>query len=77
MASLPYLPIGKKAKISGFSANESAWQKFMEMGLRINETIQVLGKLPFGGNLIVLSKYGKYILRHSSALQIKVNSANL
>ena len=73
MISLSYLPIGHKAKISSFETNKKTWLRFMEMGLRINETIQVLGKLPFGGNLIVLSKHGKYSLRYSSALQIKVD----
>ena len=74
MISLSYLPVGQKAKISGFETNEKTWQRFMEMGLKINETIQILGKLPFGGNLIVLSKHGKYSLRYSSACQIKVDS---
>ena len=73
MISLSYLPIGQKAKISGFSANKNIVLRFMEMGLKINETIQVLEKLPFGGNLIILSKYGKYSLRRSSASQIQVN----
>ena len=73
MVSLSYLSIGQKAKISGFSADTATWLRFMEMGLRINETIQILEKLPFGGNLIVLSKHGKYSLRNSSACQIQVD----
>ena len=72
MLSLSYLPVGQKAKISSFST-QSTWKRFMEMGLKVNETIQVLGKLPFGGNLIVLSKHGKYSLRSSSANQITVD----
>ena len=72
MVSLSYLPVGQKAKISSFST-KSTWQRFMEMGLKVNETIQVLGKLPFGGNLIILSKHGKYSLRRASANLIKVN----
>ena len=59
MISLSYLPVGQKAKISGFSTNEKIGLRFMEMGLKINETIQILGKLPFGGNLIILSKTWK------------------
>ena len=73
MASLANLAKGKKAKISGFSTHTKAWQRFMEMGLKINETIQILEKLPFGGNLIVLSNYGKYSLRGSSARHIQVD----
>ena len=76
MVSLARLAIGQRAKIAGFSTNENTWQRFVEMGLKINETIQVLGKLPFDGNLIVLSKYGKYSLRSSSAHQIQVNETD-
>lgn len=75
MISLSYLPVGQKAKISGFSAGGGLGLRFMEMGLRINETVQVLGKLPFGGNLVILSKHGKYSLRSSSASQIQVDEA--
>ncbi|MCY4321957.1 MAG: FeoA family protein [Bdellovibrionaceae bacterium] len=73
MTYLSYLPIGQKAKICGFNTKDKTGLRFMEMGLRINETIQVLARLPFGGNLIILSKHGKYSLRHSSASQIQVN----
>ena len=73
MASLANLAIGKKAKIAGFLDHKKTWQRFMEMGLKTNETIQILEKLPFGGNLIVLSQHGKYSLRGSSACQIQVD----
>ena len=72
MVSLSYLSAGQKAKISGFASNSEVWLRFMEMGLKINEPIQVLGKLP-GGSLIILSKHGKYSLRSSSARHIKVD----
>ena len=44
----------------------------MEMGLRVKESIQILGWLPLGGNLVILSNHGKYILRKKEAQLIKV-----
>ena len=73
--SLSDLPIGKTAKIIGFSATEGALIRFMEMGLRANEAIAMLGRLPLGGNLIVLSDHGKYSLRLKEARQIKIAPA--
>ena len=43
----------------------------MEMGLRINEWVQMLGKLPLGGNVVILSEYGKYTLREEEAQLIQ------
>ena len=72
MTFLSDLPIGKTAKIIGFSANKRALIRFMEMGLRVNGAIAVLGRLPLGGNLVALSNYGKYSLRQKEARQIKI-----
>ena len=45
--------------------------RFMDMGIYINEKVQFLTSL-FGGNLVILSKYGKYSLRRSEAAPILV-----
>lgn len=74
MDNLAQLPVGQIAKITHLDTDEKVCIRFMEMGLCINEWVQVLGKLPLGGNLIVLSHYGKYILRRKEALNIKVLS---
>ena len=71
MTSLSHLPIGQKAKIICFETNEKTQIRFMEMGLCINDLIQVLGKLPLGGNLVILSEHGKFTLRKKEAHSIK------
>ena len=73
MTSLSNLSVGKKAIISHFETDGKAWIRLAEMGLRENEPIEILSRLPFGGNLIVLSRYGKYSLRKATAHQIKIN----
>ena len=72
MTSLSNLPVGQKAKIVCFETNNETLTRFMEMGLWINEQIQMLGKLPLGGNLIILSEHGKYTLRKKTAQLIKI-----
>lgn len=72
MTSLPYLPVGQKAEIVHLETNNRNLISFLEMGLRVNQTVKILGRLPLGGNLIVLSEYGKYILRKKDALMIKI-----
>lgn len=71
MTSLSNLAVGQKAKIVHFDTNESTFIRFMEMGLRLNDLVQVLGKLPLGDNVIVLSKHGKYTFRKKEAQLIK------
>lgn len=68
MISLSDLTIGQKAKIICFETNEKTINRFMEMGLCVNDQIQILGKLPLGGNLIILSSHGKYTLRKKKQL---------
>ncbi len=72
MTLLSRLPKGRMALITGFSANQHIFLRFMEMGLGANERIQMLGQLPFGGNLVILSYYGKYTLRKTTAQMIQV-----
>ena len=72
MGPLSNLSLGQKAEIISFSGYGKTFIRFMEMGLRINESIQMLGQLPLGGNFIILSNHGKYILRKREAQLIKV-----
>jgi len=66
MTPLSHLSIGQKAKICQFETHAKISRRFMEMGLRINDKIQIIEKL-WGGNLIILSKHGKYVLRRQEA----------
>ena len=72
MISLSNLTEGQKAKIVCFETNKKTLIRFMEMGLCVNNQIQMLGKLPLGGNLVILSNHGKYILREKTAKLIKI-----
>lgn len=71
MTALSNLTVGQKAKIACFETSEQTFIRFMEMGLYINEKIQMLGRLPLGGNVIILSDHGKYTLRKKEAHLIK------
>ena len=76
MISLSHLPLGQKAKIVSFHTYGKVFIRFMEMGLRINESIQMLGQLPLGGNFVILSSHGKYILRKREADLIKIRQTD-
>lgn len=73
MTSLSNLSTGQKARIIHFEASEKICMRFMEMGLRVNDSIQILERL-YGGILIVLSEHGKYALRKREARLIKTNA---
>ena len=72
MTPLSDLAIGQKAKIVRFETNKKTLMYFMKMGLRINDQIQMLGQLPLGGNILILSSHGKYTLRKKTAQFIKI-----
>lgn len=72
MTSLSQMELGKKAKIKEIQTQAPIFQRLVEMGLSLNSYIQVLTRLPFGGNLIVLSDYGKYSIQKEIAQKIKV-----
>lgn len=72
MTSLSNLAIGQTAQIVHFETNKKNLIRLMEMGLSTDKTIKMLGKLPFGGNLVILSDHGKYILRKQTAKLIKI-----
>ena len=63
--------LGRPLKITGFFAPKETALSLIEMGLCVHEEIQILGRL-FGGNLIILSKNGKYTLREKTARLIEV-----
>ena len=71
MTALSNLDIGEKARIANFEMSKNNLIRFMGMGLFVNQTIEVLVKLPFGGNLVILTEYGKYTLRKSTAQSIQ------
>lgn len=74
MIALSNLSIGQTARIIHFETSEKIRMRFMEMGLSVNDTIKMIGRLPWGGNLIILSKHGKYILRKKEARFIKTSA---
>ncbi len=69
---LSHLKLGQKAEIVSFGIYGQSLIRFMEMGWRARDPIQMIGQLPLGGNLIVLSHHGKYIIRKKDAQLIKV-----
>lgn len=64
---LSQLKRGQSGRIAAFRGGEEAAFRFMEMGLAEGEHAQLLERLPFGGNLIVLLKNGKYTIRKKDA----------
>ena len=72
MTSLSSLAVGQEAKIIHFEVNKKSLLRFMEMGLSPHKKVQMLGTLPLGGNLVILSEHGKYILRKQTAKLIKI-----
>ena len=70
MTSLSSLHQGQVGQVLSLGDQETA-TRFMDMGIYINEKVQFLTSL-FGGNLIILSRYGKYSLRRSEAAPILV-----
>ena len=72
--SLSQTKPGEKAKIKEIQTQSHIFHRLMDMGLTLNSSIQVLVKLPFGGNFIILSDYGKYSIQKEIAQQIKVKT---
>ena len=72
--SLSRLTQGQVARVVSFGKKPELAGRFLEMGLALNEKVQFLEKLFFGGNLVILSKTGKYSLRKSEADPILVEA---
>ena len=73
MKKLSEIQIGEKAYIKKITGQRETLNRLIDMGLSIHSSIRVLNKLPFGGNLVVLSDYGKYTLRSGTAESITVS----
>ena len=73
MRPLSDLEHKKYARIVSFNDDSLMASCCIEMGLCEDSVIQVLDKLSFGGNLIILSENGKYTLRKKEADQIMVS----
>ena len=72
MIFLSKLRNGQIGRITCFQGDESLTHRLMEIGLYKNDRVQLIGRLPFGGNLVILSKDGKYVLRKKEADLVKV-----
>ena len=72
MKPLYQMKLGEKAQIKEIQTQDHVFRRLLEMGLTLDSFIQVLVRLPFGGNLIILSDYGKYSIQKEVAQKIKV-----
>ena len=71
MPPLSSLNVGETAKITDLPSSGEESLALWDMGLRVNETITLLSRLPFGGNLVFMSRNGKYSIRKKQASLIK------
>lgn len=67
MIALSQVQKGQKVKINSFQKNDLLTFSCIEIGLCLHSVIKVVDRLPFGGNLVVLSENGKYSLRKEDA----------
>ncbi len=72
MYPLSDLKLKKYARIVSFGKDNLITSCCIEMGLCENSIVQVIGGLSLGGNLIVLSENGKYVIRKKEADHILV-----
>ncbi|MGI9549329.1 MAG: FeoA family protein [Bdellovibrionales bacterium] len=72
MRPLSQLEYKKKARIVSLKGDDFANSCCIEMGLCQDSVIEVLGRLPFGGPMIILSQNGKYIVRKKDMESILV-----
>lgn len=76
MQTLSSLGNHKYGRIVSFRDNQQVAFYCIEMGLCENVVVQVLDKLLLGGNLVILSKNGKYTIRKEDADQIMVEEVS-
>ena len=69
---LTEMKLGEKAEIKEIQTEDNIFYRLKDMGLTLGSSIRLLVRLPFGGNLIVLSDYGKYSIQKEIAKKIKV-----
>ena len=72
MKTLSQMNLGETAKIKEIDSQNQVLIRLRNMGLILGSNIKLLVRLPFGGNLVILSDYGKYTLHKEVASQIKV-----
>ena len=72
MKALSQMELGEKAEIKEIEAQDNVFHRLRDMGLTLGSSIKLLVRLPFGGNLVILSDYGKYTLHKEIAKKIKV-----
>ena len=72
MTPLSKLNKGQIGRILCIEGNENLVYRLVEVGLYRNDKVQLVEKLLFGKNLVVLSRDGKYVLRKREADLIKV-----
>ena len=71
MKSLSSLTKGQVGRVISIGGSRETAARFMDMGIYINEKVQLLTRL-LGGNLIILSRNGKYSFRRAEAGPILV-----
>ena len=76
MVLLSQLNQGQVVRIVSIKGNDKFIQRLAEIGILVNEKIQVIQKIFFGNNIIIASQYGNYSLRSSEAEPIKVEVLN-
>ena len=74
MISVSELKKEQFGRIICFQGHETLACRLMEMGLYVNDEVQLVDTLFFGRNLIIISKSGKYVLRKKEADCIKVEA---
>ena len=72
MIPLSQLNKGQVGKIVQLEGDKELVQRLLDIGLYKKDKVQLLDKLLFGKNLVILSRGGKYVLRVKEAQVIKV-----
>ena len=69
-------PLLTEGKVESFKACDSICNKFYEMGIRKNVSIQSIGRLPFSRNVHVIVGNESLILREDEARCLEVSCFN-
>lgn len=72
MISIAQLKKGQAGRIICLKGSEFTASRFMDMGLYAGDQVQLIDKLFFGKNLVLLTKDGKYVIRTVDAQCIKI-----
>lgn len=74
MPSLDTLPPGQPARIVELDGDDLATRRLMELGLLPGESIELLGRAPFGDPLAVLIRGTRIALRARDARRIRIDA---